>query len=265
MVSQLVNHMSQITKIIHQTWQTAAVPDQDYPHVWQESWRKHQPDWEYKLWTDEDNERLVQDHYPAFWPMYRTLQRGVVKADAARALYLHKYGGLYADLDYICLKPMTELLHIFSELQAHAGRPGCTLMPEANLFSGWPRTPSNAMMYSPPGNWMFLRLLEDGLRFAADCPDTEHHATEEVCGSNRINWLIHEYQDAANVASIPARFVCPRGPLHDAHDAAAFAAWSDLDVVSAAFPESYAVTAWRGGWWPSAWHQCGTKQATPGS
>ena len=35
-----------ITKIIHQSWKTAKLPEGFGP--WQSSWKKHNPGWEYK-------------------------------------------------------------------------------------------------------------------------------------------------------------------------------------------------------------------------
>jgi mannosyltransferase OCH1-like enzyme len=36
-----------------------------------------------------------------------------MRADSARYMYMYKYGGLYADLDMECLRPMDELFGNF--------------------------------------------------------------------------------------------------------------------------------------------------------
>ena len=46
-----------------------------------------------RLWTDEDNRALVQHHYPWFLATYDAMSRNVSRADAARYLYMHRYGG----------------------------------------------------------------------------------------------------------------------------------------------------------------------------
>ena len=46
-----------------------------------------------RLWTDEDNRRLVTDHYPWFLDTYDSLPKPVMKADASRYLYMHHIGG----------------------------------------------------------------------------------------------------------------------------------------------------------------------------
>ena len=55
----------------------------------------------YHLWTADDVEALVKQKYPQHWDMYRSVRYPIMRADIARLLILHAYGGLYADLDTI--------------------------------------------------------------------------------------------------------------------------------------------------------------------
>merc|ERR1712051_954255 len=52
------------------------------------------------LWTDENGRELIESDYPWFLEIYDGYQFGIQRADAVRYFILHKYGGLYADLDY---------------------------------------------------------------------------------------------------------------------------------------------------------------------
>ena len=97
-----------IPKIIHQTWKTKDVPAEWRPLA--ESWRRHHPDWEYRLWSDEECRQLVAERYPAHLPAYDGFGFGIQRADAARYLILHSMGGVYADLDIECLREMTPLI-----------------------------------------------------------------------------------------------------------------------------------------------------------
>ncbi|KAJ3089873.1 hypothetical protein HK102_005258 [Quaeritorhiza haematococci] len=76
---------------------------------WSESWRTNHPNWEYRLWTDADNRAFVANHYPWFLSTFDSLPRNIHRADAVRYLYLHKYGGVYADLDVESLKNLDNL------------------------------------------------------------------------------------------------------------------------------------------------------------
>lgn len=56
-------------------------------------------DFEYKLWTDESSLAFIKEHYPWFLPTYLGYQFNIQRADAIRYFVLHKYGGVYLDLD----------------------------------------------------------------------------------------------------------------------------------------------------------------------
>jgi len=51
------------------------------------------PAWEYKLWTDEANRNLVKEHYPWLLETYDGFPENIMRADTARILYMHHYGG----------------------------------------------------------------------------------------------------------------------------------------------------------------------------
>ena len=102
-------------KIIHQTWKNDQVPTSLAPY--QESWMRLHPDWEYRLWTDADNDALVEDEFSSLLNLYRSLPRAIHRADFARVLYLWRFGGLYVDLDIAALRPRSE--EHTSELQSH--------------------------------------------------------------------------------------------------------------------------------------------------
>lgn len=95
-----------IPKIIHQT----APKEQEKWHpVWypcQESWKKQFPESEYQhiLWTDEDVDELIQNHYPQYWEQYSKLTPHILKIDLSRFFILHHCGGIYADMDMFCYK-----------------------------------------------------------------------------------------------------------------------------------------------------------------
>jgi len=100
--------MNQIPKIIHQSWKnnqlTPAIREMS------DTWMEQHPGWTYRFWTDDDNHNFVATHYPDFFLRYKRYPTNIQRADAARYLILLKYGGVYADLDMICLKNIEPLL-----------------------------------------------------------------------------------------------------------------------------------------------------------
>ena len=93
----------EIPKIIFQTWKTYDVPDN-----WkygQKTVKEKNKDWKYVLLSDEDNLRIVKQHFPDFLPYFVNFKYNIQRADAIRYMILYLYGGVYLDLDYQALKP----------------------------------------------------------------------------------------------------------------------------------------------------------------
>jgi mannosyltransferase OCH1-like enzyme len=95
--------MIKIPHIIHQTWKDEQVPDKW--KAYQEKVIALHPDWEYRLWTDQENDAFIQKHYPDLFPIYKSYPKPVMRADVIRYAIMDQIGGLYLDLDYEMLKP----------------------------------------------------------------------------------------------------------------------------------------------------------------
>ena len=53
------------------------------------------------LWNADELDALIKHKYEQFWPMYQNAAFSVMRADIGRIAILHRYGGLYADLDVV--------------------------------------------------------------------------------------------------------------------------------------------------------------------
>jgi mannosyltransferase OCH1-like enzyme len=95
---------NKIPKIIHQIWLGSKIPD--YYKKLTDSFKIINPDWEYKLWTDENIKDLDLVNRTLF-----DIQTNMgVKSDLLRYELLYKYGGIYADTDFECLKSLDDFL-----------------------------------------------------------------------------------------------------------------------------------------------------------
>lgn len=86
-----------IPKIVHLTWKNKTIPER-----WKKcvtSWKRTNPDWEVRLWTDEDNRRYIATHYPDFLKTFDAYPYPIQRADAIRYFLLRDFGGIYADMD----------------------------------------------------------------------------------------------------------------------------------------------------------------------
>ena len=91
-----------IPKILHQTAPTNKENWHPLWHKCQQSWLTHFKDFEYRLWNDEEIDLLVQKEYPQYWEIYNNFIIHILKIDFVRFCFMHKYGGIYADMDYFC-------------------------------------------------------------------------------------------------------------------------------------------------------------------
>ena len=91
----------QILKKIHQIW----LGEKSIPKIckkWMDSWKDLNPQWEYKLWDEQNIKELnfenLDIYSKKFNPGYRS--------DILRYSILKKFGGIYVDTDFECLKPL---------------------------------------------------------------------------------------------------------------------------------------------------------------
>ena len=92
-----------IPKKIHQIWLGGELPER-YKRL-TDSWLKYNPGWEYKLWTDSD---IADFDFPNKH-IFNSISNLGMKADLLRIEILNKFGGLYADIDFECLKSFQDM------------------------------------------------------------------------------------------------------------------------------------------------------------
>jgi len=93
---------------IHQVWLTSpevsSVPTKFLDNV--KSFIKHNPDWTYYFWTNTTVTALLKERHPHLLPIYESFNEIVVKGDMIRYVILYEFGGLYADFDCVCHRPL---------------------------------------------------------------------------------------------------------------------------------------------------------------
>ena len=207
---------SHVPRLIHQTWKTAEVPAEYYPYV--DTVRRLHPGYDYKLWTDADNRRLIADDFAWFLDTYDGYRHAIERADAIRYFLLYAYGGVYVDLDMEFLKPMDDLLRseepqIFFSLEAGP-----------SIFQ---TVVSNAFMAAPKAHPFFLHVIESLARvkgsditfadvFRNTGPDMLTAQLLNVCGDHGFHVLGLDT-------------ICPKGVLPQ-NKAVGFA---DLETIRA--------------------------------
>jgi mannosyltransferase OCH1-like enzyme len=174
---------------IHQIWNDNRVPDRLAAYA--EGWSRLNPSWRRILWTDRMRLAFVAENYPELLETYCAYANPVCRADAARYMLLHKFGGLYADLDVECLAPLSPL-----EIESRV-----VLCHEPPIYwagfaprRGHPFVLFNGVMASPAGHPFWRDVLERLLR-------TRHGTSViDVTGPCLLTAAYLGYGDKASIA-----------------------------------------------------------------
>ncbi|OBQ45555.1 MAG: hypothetical protein AN484_00855 [Aphanizomenon flos-aquae WA102] len=92
-------------------WQTHNYKKEDLPeHISNigGTWKNLNPGWRYRYVDHEERDKMVRV-YTEIYETYKN-QEPVFQSDIWRFLVTYKYGGCYADMDSVCVKPLDYLL-----------------------------------------------------------------------------------------------------------------------------------------------------------
>lgn len=137
-----------IPKIIFQTWKSKTEFPDNFKY-WMKTWKEKNKNYEYKLYDDNDNRNFIQTHFPWFLEQYDSYPRNIQRVDVVRYFYLYHHGGIYADMDFECLKSFNDLI-MDTEYDVILGRMGNDVNFEHSI--------PNAIMISKPKEefWIYV-------------------------------------------------------------------------------------------------------------
>lgn len=228
-----------IPSFIHQTWKDANPPPGLFKPEWIASWKSAHPGWRYRLWTDADNRRLIQEAFPWFLDTYDAYPLDIHRADAVRYFILHRFGGVYVDLDFQSLRSISPLLA--------SSRLVLGLMGQDKTF---PDAIPNAFMASVPQHPLWPHMFE-ALRAHAHVGRVEERTgpilLKKVLADRYPELFEGETNELPDVRLIGDRRIYPidwrEGSVHKQTISA--------DVIrdpGACFPDAYCITYWTRCW-----------------
>lgn len=228
-----------IPHLIHQTWKTKDIPTR-FVYL-RDTWIRHHPDWQYRLWTDADNRAFLAENYPAFLPIFDAYQTPICRADAIRYFLLKHFGGLYVDLDFECFQPLDDILA--SEHVILGREPEAHVRDQVKLHQGITQIVCNALMASPAGHPFWDHVVQ--AMVAAQSEPGPLDAT----GPFVLTRAVQSWQDSGNVDIdvLPASVFYP-ADVHDGSEGRLF----DLENWQRASAGAHAMHHWAGSWWRDA-------------
>lgn len=159
--------------------------------------RKIFHDWEFRIYGDEDNRRIMEQHFPEFLKKYDCIKRGVMKADIIRCLYLYLYGGVYIDTDYQFFKMLPS-----EWLTARCVIPTEHFEPDGTPFLG------NCIFFSEQG----YSFWYDYVKNLFDKTDMANTEEDEIISCTGPGGITRFY--LANRATYPELKYTPKNVFH---------------------------------------------------
>jgi mannosyltransferase OCH1-like enzyme len=157
-----------IPRILHRIWVGPDPLPKEFAR-YGESWRRHHPKWKMELWTED---RIPTDLVRP--EVYERLRNPAERADILRLEVLSRFGGVYVDTDFECLRPIDPLMEGIDFCGAYYARDRVM----------------NGVIGGRPGHPILERALRE-LR-----PATEYGLDKDGTGPSFLNELLRDYPDA---------------------------------------------------------------------
>ena len=195
--------MISIPKVFHRIWLGGKPMPDEYVRFG-ESWLKHHPGWETRLWTEDAFKKSK------FVDLLERCSTYAMQANILRVELLHAYGGVYVDTDFECLRSLEPLIDDV----------GC-FATKVYDDAKHPHFVANGIGGATPGHPAMQRLL-DAIRPAFELGDL-------FC-VGPVLWT-KLFKEAPDVRLLEKRLFYPYS-------------LKELEKSAGPFPEAYAVHHW---------------------
>ncbi len=227
-------------RIIFQTWKTHDLLPRCEP--WFESWDLYNPTYEHKLYSDKDNEKFISDNFPHYLKYYNNFHAGIYKSDFVRYLYLYLYGGIYADIDFECLKSFDDLLLSLEQYDIVLGK-----LREGGFY----KIP-NAIMISQPGCSFWIKLIEYIIYQTGYDPNKvgykRNMAPDYITGPFALEKVYDNYSEKQKICILDSHYFYHRGCFKTDIFGRNNKFFMKFKKAEAIYAGSYAFTYWMYSW-----------------
>jgi len=197
-----------VPRILHQSYMTTEIAQPVYEiiNTWHTGLSKY--NWTFVWWTDDDLSWLVHSHYPQYVKMFDGFQQEIMRIDFSRYLLLHRYGGLYSDIDngyeFDGNAEDQDDVSIEDWFQRRRGNEP----PDAYIFHD---CIDNAMMASPPNSPFWDLVFAETQKSANNL--VLRQRVNQVAGLDMLGRVCKAAQDSATTV----RLATPPAPFSKHH------------------------------------------------
>lgn len=195
--------------IIHQVW-FGTIPNRfkasktfkELKHC-RESWDIFNPNLCHTIWNKPNSVALIKKYYPEFYELFQAYPWEIQRCDMVRYCILHRYGGLYADMDYKCKKDFSYVFEYYKQYDIY-------LVSTPNAISE--DTVSNSLMLSYTKNHMFWKMLLLEMNKVFDNswhPSSKHIEVMYTTGPAILSRVYGVYKYRYKLSSLPSKHFHP--------------------------------------------------------
>ncbi len=213
-----------IPKIIHQIWLGNPLPE--LYKIWMKTWANLKG-WEYKLWTDAEAEKFEFTHPD----LYKNAKNYGERANILRYEVLHRYGGLYVDVDMECID-----IEFFDYAHSHFDLyVGIEPLDHGFLIC-------NAVVGAIPNHPLLTKMIKDMPSYHEMIVKDKNYKKVNFFGPTYISKKLMEYGVRNKTVDMvfPSTFFYPISISQ-----VKAKSW---DAAQHTFPETAAIHWWDGGW-----------------
>lgn len=203
------------SRIIHQIW-FGTIPNKSSAKkayismkMYRDTWKKHNKNWIIVEWSKKMCENLVKNFYKEHHEMYKNYSYEIQRCDAVRYMILHRYGGWYADMDYICNRPFEEVGTIYKNNIYLVQSPNSVITQDSDHIS-------NSLMFSEKNHAFWKQVLLDMEKNQKTSYFfTKHIHVMFTTGPGILNKIYSANKYKYNVKSLPWKLFHPYGMNND--------------------------------------------------
>ncbi|KAL4232530.1 hypothetical protein ACF0H5_007222 [Mactra antiquata] len=170
-----------IPHVLHQIYEDYYIPSKMVHNV--QSFINMNPEWTYYFWTYDSGRRLIAERYPYLIDIWDNYLKPKSRANALKFIVLYEFGGVYADLDVTCLRPLERATKRFS----------CVFPPEpfehSVFLHGIPYLIGNSVILCRMGHPFLKQIVKDLQRSAVFSDQVD------VTGPSFVTYNFLEYNN----------------------------------------------------------------------
>jgi mannosyltransferase OCH1-like enzyme len=202
--------LAQKGRMIHQIWfDNGILPRRESRKLFEslkkcrDSWLINNPTWEYKCWDLSECRIFMKTYFMEHLEMYDNYIYEIQRCDCVRYFILYRYGGLYADMDYYCMKPWDEVIKKY---------PNGLYITKTPSRVGSDINISNALIYSVQGH-QFWKYVFVELQKNREVPlyYGKYITVTYTTGKSIINRVFNRYKRTHNLEYYPYKKFHPFG------------------------------------------------------